>query len=130
MNLLKAFGGALFAFLVLDGLWIYFVVRPYYDSQVGEMLRDSPKWVPAAVFYLAYIAGVVYLAVRPGLAASSLAVSVAHGAAIGALAYGTFTLTNYSVLKNWTTGLVWSDIAWGTFLTAVIAGVGYLAARA
>jgi uncharacterized membrane protein len=129
MTLIKAFLGALVAFLVLDGLWIYFVVRPFYDSQVGDLLRETPRWIPAALFYLAYIAGVIYLAVRPGLAASSLATSIAAGACIGALAYGTFTLTNYSVLKQWTLGLVWTDIAWGTFLTAVVAAVGHIVAR-
>lgn len=129
MMLIKAFFGALLAFLVLDGLWIYFVVRPFYEAEVGDLLRDTPRWIPAAIFYLAYIAGVVYLAIRPGLAASSLATSIVGGAIIGALAYGTFTLTNYSVLKQWTLGLVWSDIAWGSFLTAAVAAVGHLAAR-
>ncbi|NNF41292.1 MAG: DUF2177 family protein, partial [Woeseiaceae bacterium] len=53
-----------------------------------------------------------------------------NGGVLGAISYGTFTLTNFSVLQGWTTGLVVSDIAWGTFLTAVSAGCGYLFARA
>lgn len=129
MPWLKAYSAALVAFLVLDAVWIWLVVRDFYEARIGEWLRDKPHLLAAGVFYLAYIAGVLYLAVRPGLAAGSVATTMAHGAAVGAIAYGTYTLTNYVILKNWTAGLVVTDIAWGAFLTAVVAAAGHLAAR-
>ncbi len=51
------------------------------------------------------------------------------GPVVGALAYATFTVTNYAVLNQWTFALVWTDIAWGTVLTAVVAACGFYAAR-
>jgi uncharacterized membrane protein len=129
MTWFKAYAAALVTFLVLDGLWIWLFVRNYYENRIDEWMRDTPQMAAAGLFYLVYIAGVVYLAVRPGIAAGSMPTALVHGAVLGALAYGTYTLTNYAILKNWTPGLVVTDIAWGAFLTAAVAAVGYLAAR-
>ena len=48
---------------------------------------------------------------------------------LGALAYGTYTVTNYSLFEQWTPGLVVSDTAWGAFLTALCAAAGYAVVR-
>lgn len=129
MSLLKAYLGTTISFLIVDAIWISLFVQGYYQQAVGHLLLDSPNYIAAGLFYLAYAAGVVILAVQPALASRSLKTAVVNGAILGALAYGTFALTNFSVLKGWTTGLVFSDIAWGTFLTALCAVCGYLSAR-
>ena len=51
------------------------------------------------------------------------------GALRGAIACGTYKITKHAVLKGRTIWLVISDIAWGTFLTVVVAASGYRAAR-
>jgi uncharacterized membrane protein len=38
------------------------------------------------------------------------------------LAYGTYDLTNMATLKNWPPILTVVDIAWGTVMTAAVAG--------
>jgi uncharacterized membrane protein len=48
---------------------------------------------------------------------------------IGAIAYGTFTVTNFTLFEGWTGILVWTDIAWGVFITALAASCGYYAAK-
>ena len=129
MTYLSAFAATLVSFLAIDLVWITKVVRPLYDKEVPGLLRDSPRLAGAAVFYLAYVAGIVFFAVRPGLAASSVGVTLLHGAIFGALAYGTFTFTNYAVLNQWTMTLVVTDVAWGALLTAVAGACGLYAAR-
>ena len=129
MNYLRAYVGTLTAFLVLDLAWIVIVVRPYYESQLGALLRDSPDMAASALFYLAYVAGIVMLAVEPALRSARMTTALLRGAALGALAYGTYTVTNYAIFEAWTLGLLASDVLWGTFLTAVCAACGYLAAR-
>lgn len=125
----KAYAGALVAFLVIDIAWIALVVKPFYANQIGDMMRGSPNMAAAGAFYLLYIAGVVALAVQPALAAGTVRTALLNGAILGAVAYGTYTVTNFAILKGWTTGLVWSDILWGAFLTAVCAAAGFYAAR-
>ena len=129
MSFAKAYLGTIVPFLIIDAVWIRFVVSAYYQETVGHLLLDTPNFVPAALFYLAYAAGVVILAVQPAIGAQKLRTAMINGGILGAIAYGTFTLTNYSVLQGWTGGLVISDILWGTFLTSLSAGCGYLFAR-
>lgn len=129
MALTKAFIATIVTFLVVDAVWIAVFVRNYYETQVGALLRDTPNFIAALVFYLAYAFAVVVLAVRPALASERVGEALSLGALLGAIAYGTFTITNYAVLTDWTMGLVISDIVWGTFLTAVVAASGYFAAR-
>lgn len=129
MTLTKAFIASIVTFLVIDAIWITLFVSDYYETQVGSLLRETPNFVAAMVFYLAYAFAVVVLAVRPALASRRVVDALMLGALLGAIAYGTFTITNYAVLEAWTMGLVLSDIAWGTFLTAIVAASGYLAAR-
>lgn len=126
---LRAFLGTIVSFLAVDAVWITMVVRGLYEKEVGYLLSDTPRMLPAAVFYLAYAVGIVWLAVRPALANRSTSTALVNGGVVGAIAYGTYTVTNYSVFEGWTFGLVWTDIAWGIFLTSVSAACGYLAAR-
>lgn len=129
MTLLKAFIAALLFFLVVDTIWINLVVLRIYEAEIGGMLRD-PVSVPAAVFfYLGYVGGTVLLAVLPALGRSSGRVALAHGAILGGVAYGTYTVTNYAVLDGWTLKLVFSDLAWGIVLTAATAWVAYVVAQ-
>lgn len=129
MQFFRAYLGTTVTFLVVDAIWISLFVRDYYQDTVGHLLLDEPNFLAAGLFYVAYTAGVVVLAVKPALALRKITVALCNGAVLGAVAYGTFTLTNYSVLTGWTGGLVFSDIVWGTFLTALCAGCGFLTAR-
>jgi len=125
----RAYLAALAAFLVIDIAWIGLVVIDFYRDTLGELMSETPGLGAAAVFYLAYVAGIVFLAVRPAVEARSLRPAIVNGLVLGALAYGTYTVTNFSILEGWTAALVVSDIAWGSFLTGVCGACGYLAAR-
>ena len=114
----------------MDFIWIGFFLGDVYAAQLGEMMREVPNRIAAGAFYVGYIAGIVYFAVRPAFHEERIGLACLNGALLGAVAYGTFTLTNYAVFTNWSFTLAVSDIAWGAFLTASSAAVGYLAARA
>jgi len=129
MTILKAFAGALIAFLVVDISWITWVVRPMYDREIPGMLRAEPLVGAAVVFYLLYVAGVVYFAVSPALKGGGIKVALLNGGIYGGLAYATYAFTNYAVLEGWTFSLVVADVAWGVVLSAVTAACGFLVAR-
>ncbi|MBT8484297.1 MAG: DUF2177 family protein [Phycisphaerae bacterium] len=129
MSYVKCYAGVILAFLVIDLAWIVFVAKPLYERTVGDLMRASPNLVAAGVFYLAYAAGIVVLACRPAMNTGAQTTALVNGAVLGALAYGSFTVTNYALFKAWTTTLVVTDILWGTALTAVSAWIGLLATR-
>ena len=130
MRYAKAFAAIAVAFLVIDIAWISLFLRDVYEAQLGSMMRPTASVAAAALFYVGYISAILYIAVRPALAERRIATAIQHGAVLGAVAYGTYTLTNYAIFSQWSVLLVVSDIGWGTFLTAACAAAGYLAAGA
>lgn len=122
---LLAYGGALLSMLVLDALWIGLYMAPAYKSALGDLMLAQPRFSAAAAFYLLYAAGIVFLSVAPGLRADSWQTAALHGAVLGLIAYATYDLTNYSILKAWPFGLTLLDIAWGALLSALAATAGW-----
>jgi len=100
-----------------------------YEEHVGGLLRSSPELGAAAVFYLTYAGGIVYLAVLPALRSGGARTALLNGAVLGGVAYGTYAFTNYAMLEGWTVSLAAADVGWGIVLTAVTAACGLFAAR-
>ncbi|SDF74532.1 MULTISPECIES: DUF2177 family protein [unclassified Duganella] len=126
---LFAYGGVLLSLLVLDALWIGLYMASAYKAALGELMLAQPRFAAAAVFYLLYAAGVVFLAVAPGLRADSWQTAALHGAVLGLIAYATYDATNYAILKAWPLGLSVVDVAWGSLMTALAAGGGWFVAQ-
>ena len=54
-------------FLILDAAMLTLHMQPLFQRHLGAALLDSPRMGPAAAFYLAYIAGLLYLVSLPAL---------------------------------------------------------------
>ena len=120
---------AVLAFLVLDGLWLGLIARDFYASRLGELMRRPILIAPAALFYLFYAAGLVFLAVRPHRPELSLGDVALHGAVVGFLAYGTYDMTNLATVRDWPALVSVVDLAWGTLLSAAVSVLAALAVR-
>jgi len=117
-------------FLVIDLLWLGVVAPKVYDHYIGQYLAENPRWPAAIVFYALYVLGLVYFVIAPALDGGSLGQAALNGALLGGLAYATYELTNYAVIKDWPLGVVVIDIAWGVVLTSAVAATTYaLASR-
>ena len=110
--------------LLLDMTWLGPIAGGIYDSSLGPLKRPDVFLPAAALFYGLYIAATVGYAV---LKADGPAAAARRGAALGLVAYGTYELTNWAVLRDWPALLVPVDIAWGVVLTATAAFVGKVA---
>lgn len=120
-SFLIAYGAAIVAFLIIDGVWLGLVAKNFYANNLGELLRKDFLLLPGIIFYLMFTAGLVFLAVRPGQSDIPLINIALHGAVVGLLAYGTYDLTNLATLRNWPVMLTVVDMAWGTVLSASVA---------
>lgn len=116
-------------FLGLDALMLSRVMKPLFEAHIGPLMLDSPRLVPAALFYFGYIAGLIWLVSWPALRDGSALQALIGGAVLGAVAYGTYELTSYTILRDWHPTMVAIDLAWGTVLTGVSAGVGVAVTR-
>ena len=110
--------------LVIDALWLGVVARDLYQHEMGSLMATQPRWLAAAAFYLAYPLGLVVFAVRPALAAHSTGHAMVLGGMFGLFAYGTYDLTNLSVVRGWPLALSLVDMAWGCAVSGVSAAVG------
>ena len=117
-------------FLAVDAIWLTFAAQRLYRPLMGEMLLESFRLVPAMLFYLIYIAGIVVFAIVPALASERWTTALFHGAFLGFFAYATYDLTNLATLRNWPMAVTIADLCWGTFLTASAATAGFLVTRA
>ena len=124
---LVAYLATLLSILLMEAVWLGALMPGYYRSELGALLSDQPKAIPAIVFYLLYPLGIVIFVVAPALAAHSRARASLLGALFGLFAYMTYDLSNLSTLKGWPVGVTLVDLGWGVSLTCVTGTVGYLA---
>ncbi|OXC76756.1 DUF2177 family protein [Caballeronia sordidicola] len=121
--LVIAFAVTAVVFLILDAIWLGVISRNLYQREIGDLLLPKPNFCAAAVFYVIYIAGLVYFCVVPGVAGQSALRGLVNGAVFGIVAYATYDLTNLATLKGWSTTLVFIDVAWGAVASAIASAV-------
>lgn len=128
-TLLTAYAAAALAFLAVDAVWLSTMADLLYRPLLGDLLAPQFRLGPAILFYVIYIGGIVFFAVRPALATGRLSTAALQGAALGFVAYGTYDLTNHATLRDWPAIITVADMIWGTLLTATASIAGYAAAR-
>ena len=128
MSLFILYAATTIIFLALDAVMLTFVMKPLFTRHLGDLIRESPALIPAAIFYLAYTAGLIYLVSWPALKAGTS--PILSAAILGAMAYGTYEFTSYAVMKDWSWQMVVTDLTWGTVLTAFSAWAGVAIVRA
>ncbi|WP_322517456.1 DUF2177 family protein [Rhodopseudomonas palustris] len=109
----------------LDFLFLGFIAKDFFASQVGEMLGPV-RMLPAVLFYSLYVVGIMVFV--NGAATATWKSALGLGALFGFFCYATFELTALAVLKHWTWPMVAVDISWGTFVTAVSGALGLVIA--
>ncbi|GIT92549.1 hypothetical protein JANAI62_32140 [Jannaschia pagri] len=130
MQLILLYGTSAAFFLVVDAIALTLVLKPLFERYIGDMLRSPINLTAAAVFYLFYIAGLLYLVSIAALRADSVLQAGVGGFVFGAVAYGTYEFTNKATLKGWDWTMVAVDTTWGAVLTGATAAFGVWATRA
>lgn len=91
-------------------------------------MATKAKLLPALIFYIVYVVGIIILAVLPGYEATNICKTLIFGTLLGMISYSTYDLTNLSTLKNWPLSLSIIDIIWGTVVTTLASLSGYFIA--
>ncbi len=126
---LKAYLASAVIFIGLDALWLSFMGPRLYTPLLRDMLTSTVRPVPAVLFYLLYIGGIVIFAIAPGAPPARLSGVMLRGACFGLIAYATYDLTNQATLRTWPPVITLADLTWGIFVTAAAAAAGGLALR-
>ena len=130
MNYLVAYVVVLLVFGAVDATWLSTMGPVIYKPALGDILAPSLRPGPAVAFYAMYPIGVVVFAVLPALRGQTPMTGAALAALFGAIAYGTYDLTNYATLRNWNLQITIYDVVYGAFASGVAATAAYFAVRA
>ena len=109
----------------LDFLFLGLIAKGFFTAEVGDMLGEL-KALPAILFYLLYVAGV--LTFVSGTAGATWQSTLLYGALFGLFCYATFDLTALALLKHWSWPVAFLDVGWGAVVTAVSSTAGLLLA--
>jgi uncharacterized membrane protein len=126
---LIAYAGGLVVLLALDFLWLGVLMRGFYKSELGELMRERPNLIAAGLFYFVYVVGVVIFATAPALSEGQWLRALILGGLFGFFAYFTYDMVNFATLKGYSWRLVAVDVSWGIVVTALSATAGFLAVQ-
>ena len=130
MQIAAAYVTSLIVFLLIDATWLSTMGSVLYRPVLGDIVLSSLRVGPAVAFYTMFPVGIVAFAVMPALRSNAIGTAVIYGLLFGAIAYGTYDLTNYATLRNWNLQITIIDIAYGAVACAIAGAAATLAARA
>jgi uncharacterized membrane protein len=119
---------ALLTFLGIDTVWLTLVAKNFYAKQIGYLMAKNPNLIAALIFYLIFIAGLVFFVIAPSLEDKNWTKVLISGAFFGLVTYATYDLTNLATIKDWPITLTIVDLIWGTILSALVSIITYLVA--
>ena len=117
--MIKAFLIATVYFILIDITFINLVVMKIYKSNLPEFVEIGIKAVPAILFYLIFLAGLLYFSILPNKT-YSISQALVTGAMYGLTTYATYSLTVFATMNIFNWNIVISDIMWGIFLSATV----------
>lgn len=118
-----AYGVALLVMGALDAVWLGWLAIDFYRRELGALMTDSVRIVPAALYYVGFPAAIVALALDPRPA--TLRVAQLRSALLGLAAFGVYDLTNLATLRGYSVSMTLVDMAYGCFASAMGGSAAY-----
>ena len=110
---LKIYGITLLVFFLVDIVWLAFISTKLYEDQIGFLLANDVNWIAAGVFYLLYIAGLLFFVILPALEKNSWTHALFAGGFFGLITYATYDF--FTVV----------DLMWEIYLNATTAVITF-----
>lgn len=123
MSTLHLFIATFLAAILIDLPYLW--VRLDFHKAFFQNVQKSPLTVrplPAAMVYILFAIGLVFVALKPAV---SLKDAAMRGAAVGAVMYGFYDATNLATLTGWTWNMAIVDTMWGATAGALVASLLY-----
>ena len=124
--IIKSYVSAFLVFFAIDMLWLGLIAKNFYGAKLGHLMTPKVLWTPAFIFYMLFVAGILFFVVFPALQKGSWTYALGAGALFGLISYATYDLTNLATLKDWPLVVTLVDLVWGSVLSASTATLSFL----
>jgi uncharacterized membrane protein len=125
---IKLYVVALGVFLAIDMVWLTLIAKSFYARHIGFLMSKNPNLLAALIFYLIFIAGLVFFVITPALDKRVWTYALVIGAFFGLITYSTYDLTNLATVRDWPLIITIVDLIWGMVLSAMVSVVTYFVA--
>jgi len=112
-------------FAAVDLLWVWAISRRLYRRNLEGLLRAKFNVIPAVVFYLLYIVGLMIFVIVPAFNNTSLGQAMGMGILFGMFTFGTYALVNLAIIRDWSLLIMLVDLIEGMFVTGVACTVAF-----
>ncbi|MBP9812114.1 DUF2177 family protein [Candidatus Gracilibacteria bacterium] len=130
MQILLSLLAGYITIIVGDFLWLGYVTKSFIIREFGPLVEVMANGsikinlVAGLTAWAVIVLLVYFFVIRSGLAISYQS-AIGYGALMGFLSYAMYDLTNLTFIKGYSTLFTMVDIAWGTFLCALVSLVMY-----
>jgi uncharacterized membrane protein len=126
---LKLYFSLLAVFFAVDMVWLVLVARSFYKKYLGFLMAPTVNWIPAIIFYLLFIAGIMIFVILPGVKENSLQNTILKAVLFGLISYATYDLTNLATINQWPLAVTVVDLVWGMVVTTLVSIAGFFLAK-
>jgi uncharacterized membrane protein len=112
-------------FAAVDLIWVGTISRRLYRTNLEGLLRAKFNVIPAVLFYLLFVIGLMIFVIVPAVHNTSLGQAMGMGVLFGMFTFGTYALVNLAVIRDWSLLIVLVDVIEGMFVTGVACTVAY-----
>ncbi|WP_417274463.1 DUF2177 family protein [Celeribacter halophilus] len=116
-------------FFAVDAVGLRVLIKPVFERHIEHLFVDPFRGLPAALFYMGYVAGLLWFVSVPAYRSGDPMAALVGGVLLGLMAYGTYEFTNYATLRDWSMEQVVVDTLWGGVLTGLSAWAGVMLVR-
>ncbi len=115
-------------FLVIDFIWLTLIAKNFYAKHIGFLMAKNPNFLAALIFYLIFIAGLIFFVITPALDKKMWTQALFAGLLFGLVTYATYDLTNLATVRDWPLLVTIVDLIWGMFVSAAVSVATYFLA--
>jgi uncharacterized membrane protein len=126
---LKLYAIAFPVFMAIDAVWLLLIAKKFYAKYIGYLMAKNPNLWAALIFYIIFIAGLIFFVITPALDKKSWTHALFAGLFFGLVTYATYDLTNLATIKDWPLLVTIVDLIWGMFVSASVAVATYFIAQ-
>lgn len=129
MKILILYAVTAIIFFAVDAIGLRVLIKPVFERHIEHLFVDPFRGLPAALFYMGYVAGLLWFVSVPAYRSGDPMAALVGGVLLGLMAYGTYEFTNYATLRDWSMEQVVVDTLWGGVLTGLSAWAGVMLVR-